>query len=51
MVKGNAGTANTDGVQINLNGGSSASAAYIDLPNGLLSSLSVSNGGPGKENY
>ncbi|HEU5072159.1 MAG TPA: LamG-like jellyroll fold domain-containing protein [Verrucomicrobiae bacterium] len=51
VVKGNAGTANTDGVQINLNGGSSASAAYIDLPNGLLSSLSVSNGGPGKVTF
>lgn len=36
------------GTRISLPGGSSSTAPYVDLPNGLLSSLGASNGGPGE---
>lgn len=36
------------GSRVTLPGGSSATAAYADLPNGLLSSHGVANGGSGK---
>jgi hypothetical protein len=36
------------GTRVVLPGGSSASAAYVDLPNGLLSSNGVANAGSGK---
>lgn len=36
------------GTKVSLGGGSSATAAYVDLPNGLLSSMSTNNSGPGK---
>lgn len=47
------GTNNTsfDGDHLNLNGGASATSAYVDLPNYLLSSQSSSNGGPGKISF
>jgi Concanavalin A-like lectin/glucanases superfamily/Bacterial Ig-like domain (group 2) len=50
MVQGIYGgaTAGFTGTKLTLAGGSSASAAYVDLPNGLVSSLSTNNGGPGK---
>lgn len=40
--------ANFTGSRLTLPGGSSASAAYVDLPNGLLSSASTNNSGTGK---
>lgn len=46
MVLGDGAT--LTGSRVTLPGGSSASAAYIDLPNGLLSSNAVANGGSGK---
>jgi hypothetical protein len=48
IVRGTAGSASLSGSKLLLTGGSSATAPYVDLPNGLLSNLSVSNGGPGK---
>jgi hypothetical protein len=37
--------------QLSLPGGSSASAAYVDLPNGLLSTLSGANAGSGQVTF
>ncbi len=51
VIKGNANTAYFDGNQLNLSGGSSASAAYVDLPNFILSPLSSANGGPGQVTF
>jgi hypothetical protein len=46
LVQGDGAT--FTGSRVTLPGGSSATAAYIDLPNGLLSSHGVANGGSGK---
>lgn len=51
VIKGNAGTVTSDGTQITIVNGSSATQGYVDLPNGLLSSLSSSNGGPGQVTF
>lgn len=53
VVKGWYTNANAsfDGDHLNLAGGSSASAPYVDLPNLLLSPLSSSNGGPGQVTF
>jgi autotransporter-associated beta strand protein/T5SS/PEP-CTERM-associated repeat protein len=51
VIKGNAGTVTSDGTQITIINGSSATQGYVDLPNGLLSSLSANNGGPGKVTF
>jgi hypothetical protein len=50
IVKGTAGaaTAAFTGTKLQLAGGGSDLAAYVDLPNGLISSLSASRGGSGK---
>jgi hypothetical protein len=53
LVQGFAGgnTASTDGNKLHLNGGPPVAAStppYVDFPNGLLSSLSASNAGPGQ---
>ncbi len=48
IVRGSAGTATFTGKKLSLTGGSSATAPYVDLPNGLLSNLSASKGGSGK---
>ncbi|EEF63189.1 LamG-like jellyroll fold domain-containing protein [Pedosphaera parvula] len=50
VVQGIYGTATAgfNGSRLSLAGGSSATAPYVDLPNGLVSSLSTNNGGPGK---
>lgn len=47
IIRGTGANASFDGNQLNLVGGASATASYVDLPNGLVSSLSSSNGGPG----
>lgn len=49
-IQGNYGTtsANLNGSRVRLNGGSSDAAAYVDLPNGIISSRSAANGGSGK---
>ncbi|HLP78068.1 MAG TPA: glycosyl hydrolase [Candidatus Paceibacterota bacterium] len=49
-VRGTSGAESTafTGTKLLLKGGSSSTAPYVDLPNGLLSSQSVSNGGTGK---
>lgn len=49
VVLGEGATFN--GSQLVLPGGPSATAAYVDLPNGLLSSLSADNGGSGKVTF
>lgn len=46
VVRGSGGT--FTGTRVTLPGGSSASAAYVDLPNGLLSVNSTNNGGSGE---
>jgi hypothetical protein len=48
VIKGAPGTASFTGTKIHLTGGPSASAPYVDLPNGLVSSLSSTTGGPGE---
>jgi hypothetical protein len=50
LVQGAAGTAAFTGTKLHLNGGPSATAAYVDLPNGLLSQLTANGGatGPGQ---
>jgi hypothetical protein len=45
------GGANFTGSRVVLPGGPSASAPYIDLPNGLLSTNSVDNGGSGEVTF
>ena len=45
------GSAVFSGNQLHLAGGGSGTAPYVDLPNGLLSSLSSSNGGPGQVTF
>lgn len=47
-VKNNGGTTTFTGSRITLSGGPSATAPYIDLPNGLLSQNSTNNGGSGR---
>jgi hypothetical protein len=47
-IKGATGTASFTGSKVHLTGGSSATAPYVDLPNGILSSLAATAGGPGK---
>jgi hypothetical protein len=39
------------GDRVVINGGPSASAAYVDLPNGILSTNSVANGGSGQVTF
>lgn len=60
IVEDLAGTAHADvkgaptsltGTRVTLGGGSSATAAYIDLANGLLSGNSTNNGGSGKVTF
>lgn len=48
VVRGTAGFSQFSGTKLMLSGGSSATAGYADLPNGLLSGLSVNNGGTGQ---
>jgi hypothetical protein len=43
--------ASFNGTRVVLGGGSSATAAYIDLPNGLLSTNGVVNGGSGEVSF
>ncbi|MFM1768283.1 MAG: hypothetical protein RJA22_812 [Verrucomicrobiota bacterium] len=46
VVRGSGAT--FTGSRLSLPGGGSGTAAYVDLPNGLLSSLGAANGGPGE---
>jgi len=50
VIQGTYGTASAsfNGSRVRLSGGSSEVAPYVDLPNGLISSFSSANGGPGK---
>lgn len=47
-VKGTTSGASFTGTRVTLGGGASATAPYVDLPNGLLSVNSTNNGGSGK---
>jgi hypothetical protein len=47
-VRGTGATWNATGTRLVLPGGSSATAPFVDLPNGLLSSMGVANEGTGK---
>jgi hypothetical protein len=48
VIKGTAGNAQFTGTAVHLSGGASATAPYVDLPNGLVSSLATANGGSGE---
>jgi hypothetical protein len=50
VVQGTYGTASAgfNGTKLSLSGGASDLAPYVDLPNGLISSLSAVNGGSGQ---
>ena len=47
-LKNNGGITTFTGSRVTLSGGASATAPYVDLPNGLLSQNSTNNGGSGK---
>lgn len=51
VIRGTGANASFDGNQLNLVGGASATASYVDLPNGLVSPLSAANGGPGQVTF
>jgi hypothetical protein len=51
IVLNGSGTTAFTGSRVTLSGGPSSIAPYIDLPNGLLSTNSVANGGSGKVTY